>query len=86
MRRIHKKNSPQYRPLVGYPYKTVFIKMAQELTKTSLNDFDDLATLRHAGYELWKRIFLDTPFPPDADILRTQYHKDPNIVYNPLKP
>lgn len=79
MKRIYKKNTPIYRPLVGHPYKNVFILIAQELNKTSMYEFDDLGALRHAGFELWKRVFPGVSFPPDADVLRTQYHKDQEI-------
>lgn len=79
MKRVHKKKTPPYRPFVGQPYKKVFKLIAIELNKTSFFEFDDLGALRHAGFELWKRIFPDIPFPPDADVLRTQYYKDPGI-------
>lgn len=77
MKRLHKPKSKPYRPFFGEPYKYVFWLIAEELNKTSLNTFDDLSAGRHAAFELWKRIFPKTPFPADADILRTPYHKDP---------
>ena len=79
MRRIHKPTSKAYRPFVGEPYEKVFKMIADELNKTSLHTFNDLSALRLAGYELWKRVFPDKPFPPEADILRTPYHKDPGV-------
>lgn len=74
-----KKEKP-YRPFLGAPYRRVFMLIAQELNKTSLSEFDDLDAGRHAAYELWNRVFPDKPFPPDADILRRRYYKDPEIV------
>ena len=77
MRRVHPKNKPPYRPLVGHPYRWVLWEIAEELNKTSMFNFDDLSALRHSVYELWMRVFPGIPFPPDADILRTPYQRDP---------
>jgi hypothetical protein len=77
MRRTHPKDSKPYRPFFGSPYKQVFKEIADELNKTSLNEFDDLAAGRLAAYELWKRVFPNRPFPPEADVLRVQYYRDP---------
>lgn len=77
MKRIHKKNDEKYRPFFGAPYKRALLQIAAKLNETSMNEFDDLGAGRHAVYELWKRVFPGVPFPPDADILRTPYHKDP---------
>jgi len=78
MTRKHKKDAAPYRPNMGAAFKPVFQAIAAELNKTSLYEFDELAAARHAPYELWRIMFPDTPFPPDADVLRMPYHKDPN--------
>jgi len=77
MKRIHKKGTKQYRPYLGKPYESALLRIAKELNKTSLHEFDDLAANRHAVYELWMRVFPSVAFPADADILRTPYHRDP---------
>lgn len=79
VKRIHPKSSKKYRPLVGLPYKNIFLAIADKLNETSMHKFDDLSAIRHAGYELWKRMFPNDPFPPEADVMRTQYHKDPGV-------
>lgn len=64
---------------MGEPFKKAMLLIADALNETALMEFDDLAVGRHAVYELWKRVFPGKPFPPEADILRTPYHKDPGV-------
>jgi len=80
MRRIHKKGEPPHRPNMGKPYERAALLIAAELNKKGMYEFDALSTERHAVYELWKRVFKDIPFPADADVLRTPYHKDPGTA------
>ncbi len=80
---MNKKHNPKakpYRPFLGEPYKIIFLQIAEELNKSAMNDFDDLDIARLAGFEMWKRVFPEKPFPKEADILRKRYHKDVEIV------
>lgn len=85
MKRVHKKNEKPYRPFLGMPYKRVALLIAEKINETSLEVFDDLDIERMALAELWKRVFPQTPFPNDAEVLRRRYDKDPNIVNNLVK-
>lgn len=68
---------PPYRPSMGMPYKRILLLIADEINKTSMEQFDDLDASRLAAFELWKRVFPDKPFPRDADVLRRRYDMDP---------
>ena len=64
---------------MGKPYYRAAVIMAKKLNEMALDEFDDLDTLRHCVYELWKRMLPGTPFPQDADVLRRRYNQDPEI-------
>jgi len=74
------KNDKPYRPYMGAAYKRIALRIAKKINETSLVNFDDLDTIRHALYELWKRAYPGEPFPADADNLRKRYDKDLEIV------
>ena len=72
----HILNQPtpdQFRPFIGIPYRSVLVRLADELNKTSRFKFTALGVLRHAVYLLWQAKLPDEPFPSDADELRTPY-------------
>ena len=72
----HRLNQPtpdQFRPFIGIPYRSVLVRIAAEMNKTSRFKFKPLDVLRHAVYLLWQKEFPGEPFPADADELRTPY-------------
>ena len=74
----HRLNQPtpeQFRPSVGIPYRSVLVRIAAEMNKTSRFKFTALGVLRHAVYLLWQKELPDEPFPIDADELRTPFQR-----------
>ena len=72
----HRLNQPtpdQFRPFIGISYRSVLVRIAAEMNKTSKFKFTTLGVLRHAVYLLWQSVLPDEPFPSDADELRTPY-------------
>ena len=72
----HILNQPtpdQFRPSIGIPYRSVLVRLAAEMNKTSRFKFTPLGVLRHAVYLLWQTVLPDEPFPTDADELRTPF-------------